>query len=543
MSDSGATVDTGSAAAGHSLRQKASVVAALAFLLAMLLRDVEQPLLDRHAWRQTDTASFARGLAQGEFDVLHPRFLAYYPDAYGMDGAVETEFNLYPLLVAGLYRLFGVRDLLARLVSALFSLGTGLWVYLLGRRFYGHRAGLLALLFLGLSPLYVYYGRNVQPDATALFLSVGSLYLFTDWLETKRWPSFAGAAVCVSLSFLSKITSLHIALPLVFAALARYRGRFWREGRLWAFALIALAPSALYYLHAHRLYQETGLTVYGISGGWPGSGKFDTLSQLGSLEFYRVMLARLRGPILGWYGSLALALGLMLWSARKSDALLYVWLASVLLFILAVAQGNRQHEYYQLPLVPVGALFIGKALSALSAPGSVNLSFRLIRQHGGLVLVALVVLLSFRAALTNLAPMYAQSTLLLEIADATRQWTPEDQPVAILHDWARVPEVFYYAERRGWALWLERTAEGDYGRLIVAQRVRTQDGWRVEEALEEDIERFELLRAQGATRLVVSLERGTSGEFLSSRLGAQLTARYRLIASDVHWLVFGLGEI
>ena len=89
----------------------------LLFLLALLVRDIDRPLLDRHAWRQTDTASFARGLARGEFDVLHPRFVAYYPDAYGIDGATETEFNLYPLIVAGLYRLFGVREALARLVS------------------------------------------------------------------------------------------------------------------------------------------------------------------------------------------------------------------------------------------------------------------------------------------------------------------------------------------------------------------------------------------------------------------------------------------
>jgi len=35
----------------------------LLFLLAMMLRNVNEPLLDRHSWRQVDTASFARGLA------------------------------------------------------------------------------------------------------------------------------------------------------------------------------------------------------------------------------------------------------------------------------------------------------------------------------------------------------------------------------------------------------------------------------------------------------------------------------------------------
>jgi hypothetical protein len=56
----------------------------LLFLLAMMARNAGQPLLDRHSWRQVDTASFARGLAKGSFDVFHVRFLAYSLTSSGL---------------------------------------------------------------------------------------------------------------------------------------------------------------------------------------------------------------------------------------------------------------------------------------------------------------------------------------------------------------------------------------------------------------------------------------------------------------------------
>jgi hypothetical protein len=512
----------------------------LAFLLAMLLRHVNQPLLERHSWRQVDTASFARGLAEGAFDILHPQFLAYYPDVWGIEGAAETEFNLYPLLVAALYRLFGVREVVARLVSIGMALGTAVWVYLLGRRYLDRTAALLATLFLGLSPLYVFYSRSVQPEATVLCLSVGAFYAFTRWLDTEGWAAYVLAILMAALAFLTKIPALYMGLPLLVAAWLKYRGRLLREWRLWLFAALVLLPTAVYYLYAHGLYQQSGLTVYGINGGWPGSGKFDLLGQWLDRDFYRIMFTRLRGLILGPYGFLLLLGGLVIAPRKQEEWLLYVWLGAVGLFILGVAQGNRQHEYYQLPLVPVAALFIGKALSTLLRPGALNVELLVIRRYGGVALTVLWLALSLRSAWRSLPPLYAQTPILMEVAQATERLTVEGAPVVILHDWARVPEVFYYAHRRGWAIWLERTPQGEYGRLILSERVKTPAGWQVQEKLEEGIERIQMLQGMGASSLVVSLEKGTRAEFLRNPIGQALAERYPQLGADDHWIIFDL---
>ena len=507
----------------------------------MMLPSVSAPLLERHSWRQVDTASFARGLARGDFDVLHPKFLAYYPDAYGIDGATETEFNLYPLIVSFLLRLFGERDVLARLVSLCFSLATGIWTYLLGRRLLGNTAGMLAGVMLALSPLFVFYGRSVQPDATALSLSVGALYCFLLWLDGERTGWYVASLVMIALALLTKITTLYMGIPLLLAAWSARKGKLFSDWRIWVYGLGALAPAIAYYAYARSLYYETGLTVYGLSGGWPGSGKFDNLGQLLSVEFYRIMFARLRSVIIGRY-PLALAFLGVLIVPRKREAVLYGWLLAMGLFILAAAQGNRQHEYYQLPLVPILALFAGKCLSELLRPGVLKLRIVWPQDRVGLLIGALVLLLSLRSVPAQLAPRLGQASILAEVARATRQYTSPEAPVAIIHDWARVPEVFYYADRRGWSLWLERTPEGKYGRLIVAERQFTANGWQIAERLEDDISRLDLLRAQGAASLVVSLEKGTSKEFAASRIAGLLAQRYRLIASDEHWLIYDLGE-
>jgi asparagine N-glycosylation enzyme membrane subunit Stt3 len=506
----------------------------------MMARNAGQPLLDRHSWRQVDTASFARGLAKGSFDVFHVRFLAYYPDEFGIGGPVETEFNLYPLIVSVLYRLFGVHEVLARLVSIAFALGTAIVVYALGNRIFGRMAGMCAALALGLSPLYVFYSRTVQPESTVLFLSVGGLWFFMRWLDTEDWLAYVVALLCTMLALLTKITSLYMALPLLVAAWLKFRWRLLRQWPLWLYALGALLPAGLYYLYAHSLYQQSGMTVYGISGGWPGSGKFDNLSQWLSADFYRILLTRLRTIILGNYCFLLLLVGLALAPKTSKEWVLYSWLGAVGVFTLAVAQGNRQHEYYQLPIVPVAALFIGKALSALAKPGALDLDVILLRRHAGAVLAVLLIGLSLRAALRILSPMYAQATVLLEVAEATQRLTPEQAPVAILHDWARVPEVFYYAHRRGWSLWLERTPSGEYDRLIISVRERAASGWRIQEKLDRDIGHFEVLRSQGASSLVVSLEKGTREEFLRSPIGRALGGRYPLVGSAEHWIIYDL---
>ena len=99
--------------------------------LALRLIGLDEPLIDQQAWRQTDTAAIARNFLDEGYDLLRPRV-----DWRGISsGVVETNFPLYPYLVACLYGVAGgASEWLGRLLSALFSSLAAVPVYALGRR-------------------------------------------------------------------------------------------------------------------------------------------------------------------------------------------------------------------------------------------------------------------------------------------------------------------------------------------------------------------------------------------------------------------------
>jgi hypothetical protein len=86
---------------------------------------------------------------------------------------------------------------------------------------------------------------------------------------------------------------------------------------------------------------------------------------------------------------------------------------------------------------------------------------------------------------------------------------------------------------------LERTPEQEYGQLIISEREKTADGWQITERLESGIDRLEMLKGQGAGAIVVSLEKGTTLEFIRSPIGAALSDRYALLGLGEHWMIFG----
>src|SRR5690349_11333718 len=94
-----------------------ALVLILALGAALRLYHVTAPFLDAHAWRQLDTAAMARNFYDGPFFPLDPRV-----DWGGRSGYLEAEFPLIPAIIAVLYRLFGLHEILGRLVIIASSL-------------------------------------------------------------------------------------------------------------------------------------------------------------------------------------------------------------------------------------------------------------------------------------------------------------------------------------------------------------------------------------------------------------------------------------
>lgn len=439
------------------------LIAILFLTFTLRLIDVGQPFFDLQTWRQADTAAIARNYFEEGFDFFHPR-VDWRGDG---PGYVEMEFPLYPYLVACLYALFGgVHESLGYLLSALFSTGTVPFVYLLARRFHGRAAARIAAFVFAVAPLDVFFGRAFMPDATMLFFSVGAVWLFLRWTEDGRLGAFVGATVFTALAALVKVPALYLGLPLLFLAYQRFGLGLFRQPKLWAFALCTLGPTLLWYYYAYTLFEQTHLT-FGIwtRYGYAKWGNPDVLAQ-GS--FYLLMLERLSGVVLTPVGFALLLVGVLLPVRDPRERVFHVWLLALVFFVLFAAEGNRIHNHYQLPFIPVAAIFVGKVLG-----GFVTAPFRwpVLRSTPvraavvGALLLAMVGF-SYRYARPLFArqPFYvAQWEICQEVdalipKDALLVTGELDDNTASLYR-SQSPIMLYFCHRKGWQLLPKEFAE------------------------------------------------------------------------------------
>ncbi len=331
----------------------------LALGLGLRLISVDEPLIDKQAWRQTDTAAIARNFFEEGQGLFFPRV-----DWRGTtSGHVETNFPLFPYAVSLLYELAGVREWLGRLLAALCSTVTAALLYSLALRLGIGAVGALtgALCFL-LFPVSIYFGRTFMPEALMLLLSVGTLWTFARWLDDGRRSSFVFAAVVAALCFMVKIPTLYLGFPLVALAWSQWGWRFIRVPVLWLYLALVLLPAVLWYWHASLLFEETGLT-FGIWNRY-GYDKWDR-SLLLDIGWYQTMLTRFAHLIYTPVGAVWVAVGLMLRPTGRRQWTLWAWMGGLLLYLLLVPEGNRKLHYYQLPFAPVGGLLAGWAVAAL----------------------------------------------------------------------------------------------------------------------------------------------------------------------------------
>ena len=423
--------------------------AVLALSLGARCFELGAPLIDQQAWRQCDTAAIARNFFAEEFNPLYPR-VDWRGDTAGY---VEANFPLFPFLVACLYAVAGgAHEWIGRLLAALFSTAAAYLLYGLARRVGLSEWGGVAAAFLyTVFPLNLFFGRAFMPEAAMLFLSLAALSVFAAWCDRPRIPLLLGAAGTAGLCFMVKVPTLYLGFPLVALAWQRWGWGFLRLPALWAYLVLVLIPPLAWHAHAHGLFAETGLTF----GVWNQEG-YDKWNAglLVSADFYAVLARRFAHNILTPFGALLAAGGLWALRRRPQALFLYVWLAGLCLYVLLVAEGNRKLHYYQLPFVPVAALFAAAAIQGLGERCGRWPAFGL---------AALVSCYSVWAVGDYYRPannVYAYYRACWQAGRALDARLPADALVVVgdldenagARNRAQNPSLLYYMKRKGWQI-------------------------------------------------------------------------------------------
>ncbi len=314
------------------------------------------PILDHHAWRQADTASIARNFYRERFNILYPQIDERGAQPYGY---VETGLELLAFLVAAISKVTGFHYQTGRLLSALFFVGSTLLVWSFVTRRYGERCGLVAaFLYAFAFPLSAFIERAFMNESLLIFLSFVCLRETQRYLDRSSWMSFMALVTASSLIAAVKLPYLIIWAPVMGLFIERDGRRTALRWELWSMMLVNLVVAGAWHLHAHQLAETTGLTF----------GMFDKLFDAGivfSWLFPLRMLERLVKDVLEPVGLLGAAAGL--WVAVRDRRWCEVLgIAGFGAYLLLVAKGNLQHDYYQLPLMPIGTVLAAVGLVHVS---------------------------------------------------------------------------------------------------------------------------------------------------------------------------------
>jgi 4-amino-4-deoxy-L-arabinose transferase-like glycosyltransferase len=318
----------------------------------------------RESWRESDEAAIARNFTREGMNILYPR-VDWRGDG---PGYAEMEFPLFPWTIAVLYDTFGFHEVLGRVLAYTFALATLAIFLALARRLLPWRGALAAGLFFALNPLIVRISNALQPEALMLLAYIAGVYAFVRWLDARRpghradgW--WMAAALATSIAILAKATAAHVGVLFAVLLWRRYRWTAARDPWVWAFGVIALVPSALWYSHAHHLWITYGNSL-GLSNEdhWIGADVFRESSfTLGLItaELFYVWTAA--GALTGLYG---LAAAPNAPAARVAVP----WLAGAMLFYVAAIRttANSWALYYHIFSVAPVALLFGLGVAQLA---------------------------------------------------------------------------------------------------------------------------------------------------------------------------------
>lgn len=321
------------------------------------LYKIDSPIADWHSWRQADTAAVTRNFIKEGINPFFPK----YDD---MSGSAETpiinparfrfvEFPVYNLAVYPLYLFFGVADKYSRLVSALFSLGSIVFLYFICKRFLGQAAALFTAAVYAFLPFNIFFSRTTLPEPTFLFFSLGMMYFVDSWIRERKRMWGIWGFIFTAIAFIIKPWAIFFFLPLLYSVYKTGSRSFWKKFIIFSF--LAFLPFILWRLWI--LQEPQGIPA----SGWLMNG--DGIRFRPAFWWWLVS-ERLGREILGATGLALFTVGFLM-KPKDGNLFFHIWLLSMFLYLTIFATGNVRHNYYQYIFVPVAAVFFAQGFLSL----------------------------------------------------------------------------------------------------------------------------------------------------------------------------------
>jgi hypothetical protein len=420
------------------------VATVLAAFILVVAPTLGQPLLKRHAFRQTQTAYTARIYHEQGMDIVHPKL-----PVLGEPFEVPFEFPLFQA-AASLVMDAGVRDDVAmRSTGLVCFLLTALLLYGLVRHVAGRVSALAALVAFVATPFALVWGRSSMIEYLATAGAVGYAWALIAWRENRR-PAVGGLALLAGLvgMLVKPTTAVFWLLPALGYRPSRPGPAQQRRGSLLVLALLILVPLAaaiVWTRHADAIKGASPLTAW-LTSDALREWNFGSLAQRFDPGVWGTVAARIELHILGVTGAAFLLVAVVALTRSSQRAFwLGVWLAAALP-LLVFTNLYLQHDYYLAAIAPALAALIGLGFGFLWRIVSHLRSLR-----ACLIAVALLsISLTFVVDRDYWHAIYVDEpdAGLLALAREVSSTTEESDRVGVVGlDWS--PSLLYYAHRWG----------------------------------------------------------------------------------------------
>lgn len=328
-----------------------AVFSIFVFSILLHIKGITNPLLDFHSWRQTQTAMVAKNYYENGFKFFHPQV-----DWAGRESnkRAGTEFPVFSFLVAGLYKIFGVHDILGRFLAVFFSACGAVYLFLLLKKYFDFWPAYVASLVFSAVPVNIYFTRTVQPESLMLFSVIAGFYHFICYLEGGRKIHIIVSWIFLVLAPLVKLPSLYVLLPVAYLSYQKWNWKFLRRIDIWCFnGLLVFCVWSWY------RYTKSGIGVLPLEFA-------DFLNMLKIIiqpDFWkRHFISRFPELTTTYAGLIFFAVGFWNIVLKRRQFFFGVWFGSVVLYTILIGEYGYIHQYTALPYAPINAAFIGAGI-------------------------------------------------------------------------------------------------------------------------------------------------------------------------------------
>lgn len=434
---------------------------------------IDQPFVESHGWRQSSTAMIAE-------NIFH-RWNVFYPEI-NWDGPGPSyngrEFQTVTLLAAVLYAFLGQMDWIGRLVGVVFGVWGIFALYKLICLIWDREHAIVGAAVMAVFPGSIFIDRQFLPDPALVALTTTGCWLYLAHLRTERSFYLALAVAVSALAFLTKITGLCVAIPMVYAAWSvrssKPHSTIWPH-ILTIAGLLTIAPVILYYTWAWHLSRTYPPYHFAGEQDFIWSGGLHTWLRE---QYYLPNLYSHLKNIWTRVGLMLALVGLLLkpqhWVAADTTAprssrstgaewFFHYWLLAAGSIYYLIGAAHLIYQPYNLHLFdPPAAALAGHAIVTLASHAK-----RYVGRYASQVLVIIIVMAIAVSGYSTLKVWYQPiSESGYKMGLALRKATKPDDLVVTFPEILGSPVAIYYSRRHGWVFppaytWREITGDWD----------------------------------------------------------------------------------